>query len=427
MLNRFFDTHARGHCAFPGFLFFMCIILFTIPLGSIQEIILGGLTVPKLMIPVLFLFWIGSRTKCVYLHPHIPYFLLFISFTTPSLILSTNQYMSVMLSFIGYALLFLLIYNGLTSVRDLRYILLSFLFGLTLVASMTMLSFLTGYDIGVNLGRPFVENWYGLPIFLGTEDNPGAYGTFFVFGLPIAYMFFLTTKNRLLKLGCGVLFILFFVSVVFSFSRSAIIGSGLGCLLLYYYRKNRRIFSLQFLLFLSLFFLFIVNLSFIFFLIIDLATGDVGLSEVNSVASNKEESQGVRLIVLDHVLDLIADNPLWGVGYGNLSLIMEEIIDYRINAHNIFLGMVLEFGLIALIFFCTVIFLSFISMNSAISSTMNRSDRLTIGCVLACLIAILFHGLFHEIYVNFMLWFFISLGAVLPKLKGSSIKVFEYI
>ncbi len=406
------------HSGFVGFVAVMCFILLTIPLGRLQETFLGGWTVPKLMIPMLFLLMFGSRAGRISLHPHLPYFLLFVALTTPSLLSNTDQYPSILLNFVGYALLFLLVYNGLSSIRDLRRILLAYLLGLSSVSSLAALAFFTGYDLGESLDRPFVENWYGLPIFLGTEDNPGAYGTFFVSGLPIAFMFFLTVKNRLLKLGIATLGLLFLASVVLTFSRSGIIGAVLGCLLLYHYRKNRKTISLRLLAFFLLFAVLVMNFSSLFFSVMDFTSGDVSVHEANSVAANKEDSQGYRLILLEHFFPIIVDNPLFGVGYGNLSRIMEEATGLHLNAHNIFLGVAVEFGLLACFFFCTVIILSMRTVVMVISTIENRSDRLTLGCVFASFVGLLFHGMFHEIYVNMMLWLFVALGATCRRFRN---------
>ena len=398
----------------------MAFVLFTFPLGRLQENLLGGLTVPKLILPFLCLLLFAFRAGKISMHPHLPYFLLFAVLTTPSLLFNYDEFSGILLNLTGYAVLFLVVYNGLSSIRELRKILLSYLFGLTLISSVVVLACFTEYDFGESFDRPFVENWYGLPVILGTEDNPGAFATFFVSGLPIAFMFFLTTKNTLTKIGIALICVLFFALVVSTFSRSAIIGGVLGCLLLFYYRRKRKTISLRLLSLLFFFAVIVINISFVFYLVMDFATGDVGLSEVNSVASNKENSQSVRLLVLEHFLPIIAENPFFGVGYGNLSGIMEEMTGYRVNAHNIFLGVAVEFGLIALFFFCMVILLSMRCMTFAITLAENRTDRLTLGCVFASLSGLLFHGMFHEIYVNMMLWFFVALGAGLRHLKRGS-------
>jgi len=123
---------------------------------------------------------------------------------------------------------------------------------------------------------------------------------------------------------------------------------------------------------------------------------------------------------LEHFFPIIAENPFFGVGYGNLSGIMEEMTGYRVNAHNIFFGVAVEFGLIALFFFSMVILLSIRGMTFAIFLAENRTERLTLGCVFASLSGLLFHGMFHEIYVNMIFWLFVALGAGLRHLKRES-------
>ena len=318
---------------------------------------------------------------------------------------------SILFNLIGYAFVFIIIYNGLLSIKHLRYLFLSYFIGLSIVSSLSLIALFTGLDLGENLGRPFVEYWYGLPILLGTEDNPGAYATFFVLGIPIAFMFFLTCKHKVTKLFYALFFIIFCFSLIITFSRSAIIGAILSIILLYHYRKNKDTVTVKLFIFVLLFFFVLANIYFIFNLIINYATQDFGKSDIHSVTSNKEESIGVRIIMMNHIWPIFLENPWFGIGYDNFSKFMYEATGHRINSHNIFLGIAVEFGFFALAMFTTIIILSLQSIGRTIRSSICCIQRLSLGCVLSILIGLLFHGLFHEVYINLLFWITIAFCA----------------
>ena len=394
-----------------GYIPAMAAVLFMLPFGWIQEVVLvEKLTSAKIVIPVLFFMLLFIRRGRVTIHPHLPIYILFIISTTPSLINGIG-YEGILLSLVGYIALFFVVYNSINTIQDLRSLLLAYLLGLSLISVLVIFAYLTGIDVGATIGQPFVEYWYGQTILLGTALNPNGFATFFVVGIPIAFLFYLTASRLSNKLLCMVVFLVLWFTLLLTYSRSGIIGALLGCICLSHCRENRLIFTWKLIGKFILFLFFTLGFSQLYFLFLDLGSSD-GVQALG-ISSNKEASQEARLQMLKFFLPIIAENPVIGIGHGNLPDLMEKAIGLHNNAHNIFFGLAIEYGLVALILFCTVLFVSMKATTKAINKANFPMERLSFGCVFAVVIGLIFHGLFHEIIINMSLWFFITLGGVL--------------
>jgi len=393
----------------------MMLVLFTVPFGWLQGVFLDGFTVAKFSIPLLFIYIFFIRSGYVLIPSILTYYVLFIIATLPSLLTGVN-YLGILSSFFGYILLFILVYNDVTSIQVLRKLLLSYVLGLGIVSFLVSFSYFTGVDFGEKIGRPFVEVWFGNPIFLGTATNPNGFATLFIVGIPTAFMFFLTVRSYVQKICFAVLIGVLAFTLVMTLSRSGIAGALIGCLLLCYYSYYRNIFSMRFFSLTLLVAVVILSSYSLYFLVLGFISSGEGVNN-NRILVNKEVSIENRLVMLENIFSIIASNPLVGVGYGNLAALFEDKIGLRVGAHNIFFGIAAEYGLIALFFFCAVLFFSFRMMVNTIAKTVEKTDRLTLGCIFSILTGLLFHGLFHEIYVNIMLWFCIAIGAAARRIS----------
>ena len=117
-------------------------------------------------------------------------------------------------------MLFVLLPNALSSTGDLRTLFAGYFWGLMAVSLLAVTAYVFGVDAGNAIGRPLVEIWYGLPVMLGTEENPNAFATLVVVGAPIALFLQNTTGSRWMKrvYGSGVL--MFIVVIALTLSRS---------------------------------------------------------------------------------------------------------------------------------------------------------------------------------------------------------------
>jgi putative inorganic carbon (hco3(-)) transporter len=401
------------------FVLAIAFVMFSVPFGELQNAVLGGMTVAKLMLPAVFLVLLAIRLAKTKLHPHFWLITAFVVATTPSFLLS-EKYFDIAPNLVSYTILFLLLHNTLSRLGDLSTIFAGYFAGLLVVSLLSMTAFTVGVDAGAAVGRPLVEIWYGLPVMLGTEDNPNAFATLLVVGVPIALFLRQTTTSRWMRRVYGGGALLFLVVVALTFSRSGIAAAMVGGALAIYYAKSRPARSRQML---------IAALIVLAVLGVVLAVSIVGLGMTEdaggvsgglSVFLNKELSQGYRFQIAEQYIPLVVENPLVGIGFGNLPPLMEKRTGLYNNSHNILFGVAIEFGLLAALLFTSLILLSLHSAARGMALAASRTDRATGACILAVLAGLFIHGMFHEIYVNLTFWLFIGLGGVYATLVRNS-------
>ena len=162
---------SKDNFVLPGILFGLALIVFSSPFVQLQARLFLGLTLTKVLIPFIILYILSIRGTSIKLHPHSGYFFFFICFTLPSLFLGTDEYIFILTSLVGYILLFQVLYNSIETVGALRKLFSAYVFGLFFISSFTILSFVTGVDMSSFVGKPLIEYWYGLPVFVGSNEN----------------------------------------------------------------------------------------------------------------------------------------------------------------------------------------------------------------------------------------------------------------
>ena len=129
-----------------------------------------------------------------------------------------------------------------------------------------------------------------------------------------------------------------------------------------------------------------------------------------SVEQNKLLSQNYRYIIGAEYLPTIMENPLYGIGHGNFNQLLFSKSYLWNNSHNILFGVVIEYGIISGILFIVLIIMPIKRLIFLIGMISSKSERLSIGILLAIIFGILFHGMFHENLINMNLWLFLVLG-----------------
>lgn len=394
--------------------FALAVVFFSIPFGEFQRELLGGATAAKIVLPIVFLIFLSTNAYRLKIHPHLWILLLFILGTLPSLIIG-DDFAPVLITLIGYIVLFEVLYNILVAVGDLRLLCTFYVSGLFMVVLSTLMAAI-GFDIGQSIGHPLVEIWYGIPVFRGTELNPNGFATFFVPGCVMVGYFYLSAATRLSKILSLVALVFFGITLVMTGSRSGLMGAFLGLVIVY---LNKRIFSLQgagtFVVIIVIAAALTLAIPKLFhFLLI----GDLELSTGPSMAADKETSTELRVAAIGHFIDAFISNPLIGIGYGKLvPYIDASSVGEKMGAHNVIIGIAVEMGVVALLPFLMMIMVSSICMAKALRRARGRGDSLIKGCYFGAFVGLLFHGMFHEIYVNLLFWFFMGVATMLTRVS----------
>ena len=287
-------------------------------------------------------------------------FLLFIAWALFSIYFSSNkaealvtfnQYLTVFFCFVFFQILSTNITNGDKFILNLLIVLL-------IIETLLSLSPILSDIENDNLAFRSMK-------YSGAAANINITAFSLVYKLPILLYFFEKKKSPVIKFFLSVLlfFIIFIVSVLGT--RGAFIGIGISVLILIYYLliSNHKLrFKIKQLCwtFLPILLAVLLNLNYL-----NKKDNDI-ITRASSISLSTEDgSVNQRLRYYKHCLSQFYETPFTGVGIGNWKL---HSIDYdkkEINgfivpyhAHNDFLQILSEMGIVGLIFYLSFLFYS---------------------------------------------------------------------
>ncbi|MBI3273533.1 MAG: O-antigen ligase family protein [Candidatus Colwellbacteria bacterium] len=172
--------------------------------------------------------------------------------------------------------------------------------------------------------------------------DPHIFGFYLAFVIPLAFF----SKKILFKI-CGIIFV---VTLLLTFSRAAYIGA-LAALISYNILKLIRNYSL---------FSILYSLFFLVTLIVALFFTPIG-SRFFSSFNLQEGSIAGRLENVSQAISLVKEHPLIGVGLGNYARALDPLAGERspVTAHNLYLDIWAELGIVGLFLFLGVLFFAF--------------------------------------------------------------------
>ena len=400
--------------------------MISLPLGEMQQILFGGLTAVKVILPILFVYMLCVQQDRMTIHPLLLPYVLFVFCTLPSLITGVG-FGGILVSLVGYILLFQVLYVYSTSLVKIKDLMSAYVAALSVMSVLTLQVLITNFDIGAIIGKPFVEYWLGVPLISGPSNNPNGFATMFMPGIPFAYAFLLSSTTKFKKCIYLCVLIVLFLTLISTFSRSAIGGAFFACIVVHHHQRNTTTFCFPLFFKLLGCLLLVVTASSAYYFLIELVTVSGAATGETDLSNNKNVSGGYRTLVLIPMTNILIDNLFLGVGFGNVKHMIEAQTGLFINSHNTPFGIAMDYGIFALFFIIVTIILSARDFTRALKLARDFNTRLLISAQLASLGAMIFHGLFHEMYIHFMLWFLIIIGPVILRfqlmhIKGSLMK-----
>ena len=403
----------------------------------------------KIGIPAIFAIIVIMRAAALRVPENGAVFLLFLIFTSPSFFL-TDDFFWVFLSFIGYFVLMFIIVNMDMSEDKMLTLLRAFYLGGIFLSCLCVSDLLANGIISQFLGVDLFQNWYGDNVFLGFEGNPNALATHLLPVVIISYAFFISNQNKWKSAMHLVACIIACYVLIMTHSRSGFLGASAGILVtLFFYFKTSQLARLKAVLLasvlvgifsLSLFRVDVLSQISAFVKIIYglqeisvelagnsveiLKENSVEIVKGNSVENNKINSVAIRLMTLPHFLNIAWDNLFFGVGFGQSRDLIGRATGHFVGPHNIFLGVLVEYGLAAFYAFLALFIWPFLKGFRYIETRLRKGDvPLAPIYIYSCFISLLVHGMFHKIYVNFSLWMFVALLMALKSGKTKHGKV----
>ena len=391
-----------------------CAILFamlalTIPLANIAKDITGGVGFSGVIVPLVLVILLMKKRSGFKLSNDVLLYSIFLVCTLPSWITSEN-FQIIFNSLFGYLLVFLVSDKVFLSNRIIIVFLTCFLISTSVVALIVVLEVMSIVKLDEIYDYSTVYYLGFVPIALGFDTNPGGFATHFIFAIPTAYYLMLQSTNST-RYQYILILVLLIVVLVLTFSRSAVIGTLIACLIIRSSKLSPSRIFIRVITQLSLLSVMVIC-SFI------LLSFRENFSEILIIYENKMESVNIRVRALSTYLLLMFENPFFGIGYDKTKYFVQDAIGLSINSHNIFLGIFIEFGVITFLIFTLLICKSILNLRGFIKRIdSNVRDRQLFGLVLGCLCGFLFHGLFHQNYINLMFWLLIGLSTQLIKIN----------
>ena len=382
----------------------------------------------KIGISAIFAIIVIMRASALRVPENGAVFLLFIIFTSPSFFL-TDGFLSVFLSFIGYFVLMFIIANMDITQDKMLTLVRAFYFGGICLSCLCASDLLVSGAISQFLGVNLFENWYGDYVFHGFEGNPNGLASHLLPVVIVSYALFINNKNKWQSAMHLFACLIACYILIMTHSRSGFLGASAGIIVtLFFYLKTPQLPRLKAVLLASVlvgFFSLSVFQVDVFshttaFVKDIIETQEVSVevsrqSDVNvegkgySVENNKSDSIKVRWMTLPHFLNIAWDNLFFGVGFGQSRDLVGRATGHFVGPHNIFLGVLVEYGLIAFCVFGALIIWPLAKGFRYVQTRLHQSDvPLAPICIFSCYISLLIHGMFHKIYVNFTLWLFVA-------------------
>ncbi|MCK9424695.1 MAG: O-antigen ligase family protein [Ignavibacteriaceae bacterium] len=405
---------------FPSFYFFyekpillLELLLFSILAGSVGTMKLGGkipqiLFVDMLFPVVLFFFVVKGINGSINSEGISKITLLFFAFLLWGLLsffLDTDK-LRVLLSWKSYFagfVCFLFAYNVLeTHGQLIRYLILLILWGIIL----SIIEFYITLELG-GIRSGLVGLFLKKNLLATSWGRSNYLATFYVFILPIATGFFLIAKPFKLKIFAAISILFMVTGLILTLSRGGLLALGIAMLIFF-----ARVMKLKTFIPIIIFLLLVTII-----LVINPLTNVLfaGLGAVE-----KSNSYFSRLNFYKDVWRMFLENPITGVGLGNLGLHAKFVVHNFASAHNIVLGLLGETGIVGAFLFVSVLIGTFLKSFKYYISAVNETNKIVLWAIISSTIGVLIHSFMEPNFEGFQfsMFFWTSIGVFFRAFKS---------
>jgi putative inorganic carbon (HCO3(-)) transporter len=193
----------------------------------------------------------------------------------------------------------------------------------------------------------------------GLAQQPNMMGAFFVYYMFLFFGFFLLNWKKIKSWGLLIPFLICFRGIQVTFSRGALLAFTFGMIAITFF-KNKIIFVVM--CFGILFALFNPQwLPGSMRYAIQRTSGGEQMYDNVPFEDTLDRSSATRIEIWKGALQMIKDNPWWGVGYGVFPYAIPMYVPSvgEIDAHNTYIIIAAEMGIFVLFVFLLIIFVLF--------------------------------------------------------------------
>ena len=331
-------------------------------------------------------------------------------------------------SFISMILLLYMVFYFARSRRQVESLLLAFSVGILINFSSSIYQIITGSMPTSLIGKSITHSQQGGIRAVGLSMDPNGAAALYVLFFPIFLSMFYTNQNAKRRYYFLVCSLTCLIGVGLSLSRAGMLAASGAFIILVihalshkgkfekettvalaFMRRQKRILPLMIILIVGLFIIFNLSEGFI------TRVPTIGKSSADPSIINRQLmfKVGVRLL-FDRV-------PVLGLGCGNFRFYSQQYGNQlRTMAHNVYLTIATEQGLLGLFFFLWLVVNYIKLMVRAYRNARTDSDYwMNVGFLVSFIAYVVIDGFFLDNIYNNFLWFTMGLGCATARLSMS--------
>ncbi|MCB2358819.1 O-antigen ligase family protein [Clostridium estertheticum] len=301
--------------------------------------------------------------------------------------------------FLTYVFIFFVIKYEFNTKKLVKNLLKCYIFTAGLLSIFGIIQHFTT----IGLDKKFVEQYPGYRVvrIATTMFNPNAYAAFLILIIFPVVMLTIYEKNKNIKSMYGIISILLFVNIIMTYSRSAQVGVCIGAVILCIIYSYKLIIAFGGIGILTLFMPSVLD----------------RVRDLQNTAQNES-----RIKLWKTALMMIKDHPILGVGNGNfISRYNEYVSKYkglsynaykRYPAHNSYLKVESELGIVGIVSFLAVLVTSLIRVKKLFTITNDKFIKAFYMGAFASMIAFYFMNIVDNLFFVPMattyFWFLIA-------------------
>ncbi len=408
------------------FLVTIVVLPFSFAINPVSGI---DLSLIRVIIPILFLIWIGESFfyKKIFIdtRPRFLFLILFLTLIFLSIFWATEQQRAwrkilfIFSIFPVYLVAFDLFKKNLSKNAFLKIILATSLVQAILGIFQFLLQFIVGISTSLNLwqvnsrfflGKNFAETVHQYSSWLvningetilrafGTFPDPHLFSLFIALSIPVSWYFFKKTKNKIYL----IIALFQLIAIMLSFSRSSYLAVLIFLIILGITELSQAIKQKKN-IWIYLFGLFLI-------LAIIITPNPVSKRFNSSFNLNEGSNQG-RLEMWGKSIDLIKKHPWNGVGIGNFSYHIKPSSSFRepIYAHNLFLDFGSEIGILSIILLLLIFVAVFSHSSLHKKNNASNLNNIIISFFIILFIFSLFETPFYSIRIFPLILIFLAI------------------
>ena len=251
----------------------------------------------------------------------------------------------------------------------------------------------------------------------GTVGDPNLFAGYLVLVIPLVAALGVSLRSRWAPVPTGLVVLVLTVALVATLSRSGWIGLAVGLAALAVLLRDRR--------------WQIIGMSgaILAILLIGGLSGPIAARLGPTTPDGPLDMLVSRWAVWTTAVNIWIDHPIFGVGVANFVNFYPDYsgrTDGLMHAHNIFLNMAAERGILGLTAFVLVLVMLFRALMRAVKYAGSRTEQALVVGVIATFLGYLAHSLFEVSYYDYkillLFWLMVGIGASLPSVLSGRVR-----